>query len=180
MNVIFSEHVRKIGRIKLFVFDFDCTITNYHLSEDDLKKPTSEILDVDLFRSCVYALIEKNITVAIASYNSKHIILNIMDKIFPERIFNQMNVITPRDVPPVNGKQWRDMYVPPSRTNLNKNTMLEILRIRYQLNRSDMYLMDDNHGNVKLAKEIGYMGVTVPKDGGFKKSVQAFLDAALS
>lgn len=174
---ILPTHI--FDNIELFVFDFDCTVTNYNLSNLNLHQAQTDMIsnfiDVDLFRACVKYFLKQNIHVAVASYGRKNIILTLLLRIFDEAIFDEKNVITPKDMPSCNGKQWREAYIPPSKINLNKNNMLERLTAYYKVKTSHTHLLDDSHINVIRALNAGYQATTAPKEGGFKSSLLALV-----
>lgn len=170
-----------LSHIKLFIFDFDCTITNYHLKDVNVKaEHVTQYIDVDLFKAWIEYLQSQNIKVAVASFGNKNKILTLLQTIFDTNVFDEHNVITPRDMPVINGVQWKEDFVPPRRSGLNKNHMLQMLRAPFKISAKETYFLDDTFENITNAQAEGYYTVCVSKEGGFKSTLIALMYKLLS
>lgn len=183
-------------QIKLYVWDFDCTITQIHsCSHPGFEQiPVSQsVADERLFDQVIIDLQKYGKYVAIASYGKKEVILQTMEKLFGHHNpFNQENIITPADVSTSlstslpnslpnslstpKGRKWLECHHPPPK--LNKVTMIKILQDRYQqmgknFNNDNIVLIDDTSDNVHSARNDGYYGILIPKDGcqGFNRNL---------
>src|SRR5690625_676924 len=146
-----------LDNIDLYVFDFDCTITNYPLRGVDVQKDyITKYIDVDLFKAWVEYLNSNNIKVAVASYGRKSTILYLLQHILGPNIFDEYNVITPKDMLSVNGIYWKENFLPPRSTGLNKSHMLMELSNRYNISPSKIHLLDDNLDNIYHVKSKGF------------------------
>ena len=177
-----DSNLSLFDKIKLYVWDFDCTITGIHsCGNESLFSETTDlrrvIADLDLFKQVIKRLRELGKEVAIASYGRKEIILRTMEKIFgEENPFNESNVVTPQSVTITPGRRWLDCHFPPA--GFDKNDMLQLLQKRYQskdqnFNNDQIILFDDTAENVDRAISQGYLGIKIPKAGckGFNRNL---------
>lgn len=164
--------------VQMVVFDFDCTISNVslcskkidlrHVQNSDLE----ELIDVIPFRRFVDFLVSQGISVGIATYGKKALVLEIMNRIWNQNNpFTSNNVISPIDVSLQYKVNWKECYFPPK--GLNKNTMIQMLQRNIPSNQ--IILIDDSEENIIHAREMNYQAVLVPKCAGFKKSLEALI-----
>jgi hypothetical protein len=173
-----DSEISLFDKIKLYVWDFDCTITGIHSCGNELLFTENVdlrrvIADLDLFKQVIKRLRELGKEVAIASYGRKEIILQTMKKIFgEENPFNESNVVTPQSITVTPGRRWLDCHFPPA--GFDKNDMLQLLQKRYQdLKNDQIILFDDTPENVDRAISQGYLGIKIPKAGckGFNRNL---------
>ena len=160
-------------KIKMVVFDFDCTLTNRHTSRASLDNIKALFNDEDLINMLIAHLVANDRIVAIASYGIKDVILAVMQDIFGtgrHNPFTEENVITPLDVSRQFGIQWLEFSEPPRGSGYNKNTMLKMLADRYNLKPDEIVLIDDSRTNVENARAGGYFGIFIPSCGGLTQS----------
>ena len=167
------------------IFDFDCTITNFHLSsnsnlEDVSSRPLEEFIEASLFKSFVQYLQKRGIKVGVASYGKKELILTLLNRVLEDSTFNQDNVVTPRDIALVKSVRWTDGCNPSKRLSLNKNDMLRLLAERLEVEEDQVCLLDDTEEHIQNARSSNYQAVLVPKCEKFTESLRALLKEFLS
>lgn len=176
------------NQIKVYVWDFDCTITKLHSCANKIyftpfAPINSVIADVDLFRQTIFDLQKYGKEVAIASYGEKNLIFETMKKIFGDQNpFSLENIVTPFDVSQQLGIKWLECHEPPP--GYNKNYLLRILQERFRargltFNNDELLLLDDTSNNIRLARDQGYYGITIPKGvtgcNGFNRNLSPYL-----
>lgn len=180
MSRVAQKQTDLFNRIKLMIFDFDCTITNFHLSssvtlEEILSHPISEFIDAPLFKAFVEYLLKKGIQVAIASYGKKNIILNLMNRVFSDSIFDEDNVVTPHDISLAKGVKWSEGCNPNKKLLLNKNDMIQLLAHRLELDPKEICLLDDTEEHIVNARNLGCEAILAPKCEKFRQTLKAVL-----
>lgn len=184
-----SEEIEEISlfdQIKLYVWDFDCTISNRPTCQNRLlyttfTDPYTVVSDVDLLRRVILNLRKYGKKVAIASYGEKRIILRTIEKIFGrENPFTLENIITPVDVSRLTGVNWPECHDAPP--GYNKNVMIRILQDRFRargliFNDDEILLIDDRQSNINNAKLAGYYGIKIPSSEcrGFNRNLSPYL-----
>lgn len=147
---------------EMIVWDFDCTITRVPLCANGIQivPPQSSldaiIADPVFFRESVMVYLQAGGKVAIASYSSKPLILQTMQRLFaPDPCpFTEVNVCTPNDLP-----GGRDTKQGPRG---GKKAMLDELVSRLHCVTRAILLIDDNEDHVRDVIRGGYMGICVP------------------
>jgi hypothetical protein len=180
MNRVVQESTSLFDGIKLMIFDFDCTITNFHLSssvtlEDVSSRPVSEFIEAPLFTSFVRYLLARKIQVAIASYGKKEIILGLMNRVFLDPTFDQNNVVTPRDISLAKSIKWTEGCNPSKKLSVNKNDMIHLLARRLGLEKEGICLLDDTEEHIENARSFGYRAILVPKCEKFRETLRSVL-----
>uniref|UniRef100_A0A6C0J0X4 FCP1 homology domain-containing protein n=1 Tax=viral metagenome TaxID=1070528 RepID=A0A6C0J0X4_9ZZZZ len=180
MNRVTQKSTSLFNGVKLMIFDFDCTITNFHLSssvtlEEISSRPLSEFIEAPLFKAFVEYLLRRGIQVAIASYGKKDIILGLMNRVFSNSIFDEDNVVTPRDISMEKNVKWSEGFNPSKRLLLNKNDMIQLLAHRLGLDLKEICLLDDTEEHIINARKLGCRAILVPKCEKFRQTLKTVL-----
>jgi len=176
MNELIQKFYQKYQNIDLFVWDFDETITKrdteHNSYNTSIKRDVilRRVADPILFYNLVIFLLGKGKKVAIASWNDPRFFTNrfggvplihfFMDNLFynkntnaKQQIFTEHNIIS----------YW------PGLLNDGKNTHLQKLSKRFNVQKNKIILFDDNFGNIQKALSNGYNVHYVPADVNFTR-----------
>ena len=170
----------------LVVFDVDFTLTRDHScmrGKPEVIPPEQYVLyindqDAEELRNFVSSLISKGIKVAIASYGRKNNIKNLMNYVFMgfRNPFNDDNIITPADVSSQYDIDWPECYEP-TVSGYNKNTMLYILKERYNIDDINKILLVDDTGKVVTDAIMGgFSSLPVPRGQGFPTTKKTIIE----
>lgn len=176
----------KLGLFRLVVFDFDNTISQIstcrpqQLSVAEVQQiPLQNIIDdPTLFRQFVSYIQSLDISVAIASFGDKEVILTILNRVYSQENnpFGLNNIITPQDISAKYNINWSSCYEPPQ--GYSKNNMLELLAERFKISqneRSKILLIDDSIKNYQEARGGQYSPILITASAGILPMITTVL-----
>jgi 3-deoxy-D-manno-octulosonate 8-phosphate phosphatase KdsC-like HAD superfamily phosphatase len=177
--------IKKYGNIKLIVFDFDETITalhtggSFYFKDNKIEQIMALMNDVTFFKQFVNLLEKNKINVAIATYADEYMskninvlagqkmVLKFMDIIFGND-YNPFNINNVIAFHPVNKSQIfvnicneldMEQY---NKIKHEKNIHLSLLQKKYNLDKNEILLIDNDKRNTDAATKYGFCGYHVP------------------
>lgn len=185
LSQIISILAAKLGQYRLFVFDFDNTISQIstcmpkQLSVADVRDISLKSLidDPDLFHQFVGYIQSLGIPIGIASFGNKEVIMEILNRVYYQanNPFNTNNIITPPDIAQKYSINWPSCYEAPK--GFSKNNMLELFAERFNIPQSDrrnIVLIDDSSRNFNAARGI-YSPVLITASAGILPMIRTTL-----
>lgn len=177
-----SDHIGIFDDHELIIFDFDNTLTILGSCRTDMPLLSPKDLDdfqilvkyfgkenLPTFQTLIEILSKKGKKIGIASYGNREVIVKMLNQILGYEYFNFSNVLTPNSL---NHRQWKDCHFPKPYFGVNKNDLVNLLvknTFGSKFDRSKILLVDDSSTNIERILNLGYSGISVPRDLGINK-----------
>lgn len=155
--------------MKIFIFDFDLTLTTCHIYNEYFIKRNKDIINnKNIFRKIILNNFEKFVTyqlfnnnkIFICSLNDHNIIELCLRNILPEELIKKISIITPHTYS-MNVSEVLDK----KRKGINmKQIFVKSLIDLYSISPKDIYFYDDDMDNVEDIKLLGVNCTHVNKD----------------